>query len=378
VSRGLDALDSLRGRFLALPPETPQALIQERLEEIHALSNLTEVMDCLHHWELAAGYITREKLEEVERLEFPDSDTGVTFRIQVNFARSKYSEAQEREQKEAPPPGPRSCLLCKGNIGRPGKEALRVFEFLLDGRERRFFLQLTPFPLYPYHFVPVLAEHSPQLINARSVQDMLDFLRLAPDYTVASNSDVEWAGASILTHLHYQALRGVRLPVMDARPVPRHSRRLPGLSIEFLHYPLPAFRFTSAEEEPLRAAVAALIALWKSLDPGRNTVNLSLVRTSGPPPGLLFTVLLRNPDYRTPIHLRRFKSEGVGVIEASGEAILPVPRGPEAEALWREIRGNGLALAKALISGNSPPQDPERIEELLDGTVRCLSRAAQG
>jgi galactose-1-phosphate uridylyltransferase len=257
-------------------------------------------------------------------------------------------------------------------VGRPGKESLRVYEFLLDGRERRFFLQLTPFPLYPYHFVPVLSEHSPQLINDRSVRDMLDFLRLAPDYTVASNSDVEWAGASILSHLHYQVLRGVRLPVMDARPAPGLIKKLPGLAVEFLRYPLPAFRFTATEEEPVRAAVSALIGLWKSQDPGRNTVNLNLVRTPGPAPGCQFTVLLRNPDYRTPPALRRFKNEGVGVIEASGEAILPLPKGPEAEQMWRQIRGGGLALVRALIAGNSPPQDRERMAELLQETVRLL------
>jgi UDPglucose--hexose-1-phosphate uridylyltransferase len=344
VSRREGVLDSLREDFLALPPDTPQQEIQDRLARIHAAGDLSIVMDCLFRWSLAAGYITREKLEQVERLEFPDPDTGVTFRIQVNHARTKYSDAQEREKKEAAPAGPRACLLCRDNIGRPGKEGLRVYEFLLDGRERRFFLQLTPFPLYPYHFVPVSSEHSPQFLNAQSVRDMLDFLRLAPEYTVASNSDVEWAGASILNHLHYQALRGVRLPVMDARPVPERTRRLPGLAIEFLRYPLPAFRFTAVEEEPLRAAVPALIALWKSRDPG----------------------------YRTPVGLRRFKSEGVGVIEASGEAILPVPKGPEAEELWREIRGNGLTLCKALIAGNGPPQKPRQIEELLAGAAGGL------
>jgi galactose-1-phosphate uridylyltransferase len=358
------------GAFLALPPETPQEVIQQRLERIHAASDLPTVLDCLHRWELAAGYLTREKLEDIERLSFPDPETGVTFRIQVNYARTRYTEAQLREQKSPPPPGPRPCLLCRDNVGKPGKEALRVYEFPLDGHSRRFFLQLTPFPLYPYHFVPVLAEHEPQALNARSVLDMFDFLRLAPGYTVVSNSDVEWAGASILNHLHYQALRGVRLPVMDARPVPELSRKLRGAAVEFLDYPLAAFRCTGPEEGPVREAGTSLLELWKSMDPGRNTVNLNLIRTAGPAPGFLLTVLLRNPDYRTPEPLRRFKGEGVGVIEASGEAILPVPGGPEAEAMWREIRGGGLALTKALIAGNSPPRDPGRMLALLAEAAR--------
>jgi hypothetical protein len=56
------SLPALREAFLALPPRTPQDTIQERLEEIRAASGLEEALDCLHRWELAAGYITREIL----------------------------------------------------------------------------------------------------------------------------------------------------------------------------------------------------------------------------------------------------------------------------------------------------------------------------
>ncbi len=83
-------------------------------------------------------------------------------------------------------------------------------------------------------------------------------------------------------------------------------------------------------------------------------------------------VLLRNPDYRTPERLRPFKSEGVGVVEASGEAILPVPRGPEAQEMWRVIREEGLGLVRSLIAGNSPPLPSELARELLD----CAAEAA--
>jgi UDPglucose--hexose-1-phosphate uridylyltransferase len=371
-------LTVLREAFLALPPDTPQETIQARLEEIHAAAGLEQVMDCLYRWELMAGYITRERLEDIERLSFPDPSSGIAFRIQVNHARTRYSDAQERE-RQAPAsggpagpagptpvsgsaPAPRPCLLCRENVGKPGKETLRLYEFLLDGRERRFFLQLTPFPLYPYHFVPVLVEHSPQHLSPQSLTDMFDFLRLAPNYTVVSNSDVEWAGASILSHLHYQALRGLRLPVMEAPAQPGVGRQLPGALVQLLDYPMAAFRVAGPAEEPVRRAAAALLSAWKGREPGRNTVNLTLIREPG---GVQATVLLRNPDYRTPEALRRFKSEGVGVIEASGEAILPVPRGPEAEAMWARIRGDGLSLVKELIAGNSPPREPRGMRSLL-------------
>jgi UDPglucose--hexose-1-phosphate uridylyltransferase len=364
-------------RFLALPPSAPQELVQSRLEEIHRAFDLQTVMDSLFRWELRAGYLTREKLEEVERLEFPDPQTGLRLRIQINYARTRYTDAQTPSARAgndasagqtgpAAAPAAWPCLLCKENIGGPGKEALRVYELSPDERcpERRLFLQLTPFPLYPYHFVPVLAEHVPQRIDRQSVADMQHLLHQAPEYTVVSNSDVRWAGSSILDHLHYQMLKGLRLPVMDAAAVPGLSLRRGALTVEFLDYPLAAFRIRGPEEAEVGEAVATLVALWKAREPGANTVNLALAHAPGSGE-YLFTVLLRNPAYRTPEALRRFKSEGVGVIEASGEAILPVPRGPEAEAMWREIRSGGLRLVRDLIGGNSPPRDAATMRELL-------------
>ena len=129
---------------------------------------------------------------------------------------------------------------------------------------------------------------------------------------------------------------------------------------------MTCFRFAGPEAKPIQAGAGALLEKWKSLDPGRNTVNLNLVWSPGPSPAFQLVVLLRNPDYRTPEALRRFKSEGVGVVEASGEAILPVPRGPEAQEMWRVIREQGLGLVRELIAGNSPPADLALARELLE------------
>jgi len=97
--------------------------------------------------------------------------------------------------------------------------------------------------------------------------------------------------------------------------------------------------------------------------------DLNLVRAPGSAPGAApafqLVVLLRNPDFRTPEPLRRFKSEGVGVVEASGEAILPFP-GPAGQEMWRVIREEGLGLVKSLIAGNSPPLPSALARELLE------------
>jgi UDPglucose--hexose-1-phosphate uridylyltransferase len=386
-------------RFGLLPVDTPQEDIQRLLQEVHRSSGLPAALDCLYAFQLRTGYITRQKLEEVERLSFPDPETGLSFRIQVNYARTRYSptagagspepgraapgaessgkptEPAGRAMKEGAEQLPRNrpsppCLLCKENVGRPGKEGLRIYEFPLDARGRRYFVQLTPFPLFPRHFVLISNEHRPQKIDGQTVPDMLSFLRSAPGYTVCSNSDVEWAGSSILDHLHFQVFADLSLPVMRARPLPGIRGSSGGCSIEALHYPLSAVRLSATEERPLRDLAGALIERWKGEDPGRNTVNLVLVRVREAERSLQLVVLFRNPDFRTPPGLRRFKSEGVGVIEASGEAILPVPEGEDAGELWRSIRAEGLRIATGIIRGNSPGLSEQRLQELIDAAVR--------
>ena len=359
--------------FPALPPDTPQEDIQSHLEAVHRAGGLPAALDRLFEQQLAAGYITREKLTEIERLGFPDPETGLEFRIQVNFGRSKYKPPPPASGTSDPEGSSPACLLCKDNVGRPGKETLRIYEFPLDEEGRRFFVQLTPFPLYPHHFVLILSDHRPQSIDRRTVPDMLAFLRQAPGYTVCSNSDVEWAGSSILEHLHFQVFRDLELPVMGARGVPHTAVQRSGCAIEVLRYPLSAFRLAASEAAPIREVGSALIEGWKSLDPGRNTANLVLARSRDPSREHRLILLLRNPDFRTPPTLQRFKREGVGVIEASGEAILPVPEGEEAGELWREIRENGLDIVKGIIRGNSPGVPEAQMRALLETVGRRVS-----
>ena len=346
--------------FKELPPDTGQQEIQKKLAEIHKNYHLQAAMGCMFAWSLKAGYITREKLKRTERLIFHDEALRINFRIQINYARSKYRPKPPQDSKLPP----MLCTLCKENVGRPGKESLRIYEFPMGNR--MFFLQLTPFPLFPFHFVPILSRHIPQAIDRQSVVDMFSFLCQAPDYTVCSNSDVEWAGSSILEHLHFQVFKDLRLPVMEAESRPGFTKTFADCSVSLLNYPLTALKVIGKNERSVTEAVSQIIDIWKDADPGRNTVNLVLFKKDDE---LLYFIFLRNPDYRTPENLRRFKEEGVGVIEATGEGILPVPAGDEAEEIWKYIRSSGLDLMKSLLSGNNPVKSTERIKEIFGGKI---------
>ena len=346
-------------KLTGLSAKSDQSLIQKKMDLIYRHHGLSRVMDFLFRWELKTGYISRKQYTGSERHGFRDGETGITFRLQVNFARSGYTPSPPVNQDLSPV----HCAICRENVGRPGKEALRVFDFVLGNRA--FFLQLTPFPLFERHFVLVLTEPEPQNMNEEALDQMFRFLELAPEYTVCSNSDVAWAGSSILEHQHFQVFRLLHLPVMEAYAAGGQSFRIDDCLLEVLNYPMAVVRVSGTSEEPVRRIGWRLIRNWKSRDPGRNAVNLVLLDEGNARRGNALYIFLRNPDYRTPPDLQSLKQEGVGVIEAAGEAILPVPEDP---VLWKRIRKDGLSVIKGIIEGNSPvkPGERHRINDFID------------
>lgn len=345
------------------PKDTSQESMQLLLDRLRKHSDLNSVMDSLYRWELAAGYITREKLEENEHLSFYDVKLEIEFRIQINVARSKYSPIS-RSPQSLPV---LHCALCRENIGRPGKEFLRIYELTLPKSGADYFLQLTPYPLFPYHFVLILSDPSPMRVDAVSMGHMMEFLSLAPGYTVCSNSDVEWAGASILTHHHFQVFKGLTLPAMTCGIRERISAD--DCIVDVLDYPLAAVRIHGFDGDKTMRLAAGVVSGWKSLAQERNTANLILSRENG---GFSFHVFFRNPNYRIHETLTRFKKEGLGIIEAAGAGMLPLPSGPNGDALLAEIRSNGKNIMLGMLSGINPvrPMEtlPDLVKQLLGGT----------
>lgn len=229
-------------------------------------------------------------------------------------------------------------------------------------RGRPFFLQLTPYPIFPYHFVVIAGEHVPMHVDRTSLEDMIAFGEAAPGYTVCSNSDVEWAGSSILEHHHLQVFKGLSLPAMRCRETKTFQHN--GCTIAILDYPLALVRVRGRNRNRLLETADALLRAWKVRDPGRNTCNLIYARERD---GFSFYLFFRNPDFRTPKHLEKIKSEGIGIVEAAGVGILPVPSGPEEEEIRREIRKNGRQIMHDILEGINPvpPDSQDFIEKEL-------------
>lgn len=343
-------LASLATQFAQSDLSFTQLMMQQYLESLAKTHGLNAALDALFDWSLRVGYITHAKLNDNKRYRYPDASLGVTFTTQINIARSLYSP-KPLEGVNIPK---LHCPICIENQTLPGKENLRIYEFeLTPGRP--FFVQLTPFPLFPYHYVLIARDRVPMIMERQSIADLHRFISLAPGYVGCSNSDVEWAGASVLVHHHYQVIKNLHVPIMEADWIQAYhaTTDYAGAPLQFglLNFPIACTKLQSPSAETIIAAGGSIIQQWKALDPGRNTCNLILRKEQD---AYELYIIFRNPDYRTPPELTPIKSEGVGIIEVAGEGIYPVPQGPDAEKLWQTIEQHGLDVIKGIIAGNNP------------------------
>lgn len=310
--------------------------VQRNLELLSS-GTLNTPFSELEQWSNSVGYFAHLK-QPNEYMTFVDADLGLNLRLQLNYSRLGYKKPDH--------PDLPACPLCIENVGVPGKELLRVYEFSLLGEQ--YFAHLTPFPLHPGHFVVNKRTHSPMKVDAHSLAIAAEFIRSTSGFLLASNSDVEWAGASVLDHQHYQVFSNLVLPIQQARGV--ESGMLKGARWEVLHWPCAAVRFTGGRQTVLELG-GELIARWKSLAPGFATANYLMSRVDQ---HYTLILTLRHPQYRTQAALTELKAEGVGVIEMCGEAILPPRPNLSREENTAFFAERGLKVIREIIAQNSP------------------------
>ncbi|UJF18492.1 DUF4922 domain-containing protein [Vibrio sp. SS-MA-C1-2] len=307
-------------------------------------------LDALYNNALINGYLSREALEGNERLHFFDVNDEIDYRIQINHVRSRYSKSVVGVKK-LPLPDEALCAICKENIGSKGKENLEHLTLQLG--DDPYFIQLTPFPLYHHHFVLISEQHQPMTVSVDSFKKQLQFLDQFPEYTVCSNSDREGAGASILSHLHFQVFKKLRLPIFDTQAKASFHRE--EVEYSLCQYPMTVIKIQSKSGSKHLAAFNHVLSTWRQ-DSSENTFNLATRKNNG----MYETfIILRNAKFNTPEPLLKYKYEGVGVIEACGEGILPTPEGEEAEELNENIRLEGRIILKDILTSLNPLTEKE-------------------
>ena len=328
--------------------------IQAALTQCTNTAGLHAALDLLDAWCHASGYLPQGWADDDEIIDISPVDDEPTLQLQINRSRARYvSPASGFARDQAA----NDCPLCAHNTQRPGKELLRLFHFQLAGRD--FFVQHTPFPFHETHFVLVEATHQPMRMAAASVADLAAFLDQAPHATACSNSDVMWAGASILAHHHYQVFSQWDLPVMVAtlNDKTRFTASGTRATIGLLNYPAAVVRVQGPCEDVV-ATAGTLIMAYKATAPGKATANLVASRPAGSK-DLQVEIILRHSDHRTTSRWTDWKAEGVGVLEMAGLVIVPAPRGEHADDRLDHLRANAGTIARGILTDNSPVNNDE-------------------
>ena len=331
------------------------------INPFYSQSNLQLVMDELYRHVTELGYLPGDWESKIRSFQYPDQETGIIYRADINSARTYYS--RNYLSKPVMPSGA-ECWICPQNIGdanHPVNQFLRVYFLRLNGRI--FFLQPPPFPYMRLHFVLVEAVHTKMHVDLNNLKNALAFLNLAPDYTVCMNADIKGAGGSIQNHHHYQIFYEFRPPVTLAPAKNGYERALKHEKVDLLNYPMTVFRITSSDGKSLVIRAALLIEAWKQKERKRNTVNY-VFRKEGEQ--YKVWIILRDAELKPSTEFLGYKPEDVGFIDAAGHLLLSDQATPEAEQDLESADKMLPVIKKGLASINPVnPMDESTLLELI-------------
>ena len=236
------------------------------------------------------------------------------------------------------------CLLCPENLGfyghdrHPARGNLRYVEMTLEGKT--WYLQFSPYGYFDRHCILLQKEHVPMEVSVSVFATLLSFVERFPHYFMGSNADLPIVGGSILNHEHFQGGRHL-LPIMRTGVKEVIPTSNPDVELAVLDFYATSLRVSGKDKEEVLAFADSILTAWRSYDDPENGI---LHESEGKPHNTITAIarkegelyrlymILRNnrctkdfPDGLFHVNPSRMhiKSEGIGLIEASGLFILP-------------------------------------------------------
>ncbi|KRK99134.1 UDP-glucose--hexose-1-phosphate uridylyltransferase [Companilactobacillus futsaii] len=236
------------------------------------------------------------------------------------------------------------CQLCMenegylGRLGYPARSNHRIIRFTLGGQTWGF--QYSPYAYFSEHAIFLNKIHQPMIINQHTFNNLLEIIRIFPQYFVGSNADLPIVGGSMLSHDHYQGGRH-EFPMMKAKIDRDITLPIKNVKAGIVKWPLSTIRLTSADPEQLVAAATLIHKNWKNYsdatvdvraytDGVRHHTVTPIAYKDGE--NYVLDIVLRDnqtskefPDgiFHPHQDVQHIKKENIGLIEVMGRAILP-------------------------------------------------------
>lgn len=284
------------------------------------------------------------------------------------------------------------CNLCYENVGfyggmgKPARSNIRVLPITLH--QEPWFMQYSPYSYYNEHAIVINMKHVPMLNTKKTFYNLMDFLDLFPMYFIGSNSDLPIVGGSILNHEHYQG--GLKeMPMMRSRDRYRLQRKdLKNIEISYLDWYNSCIKLVSNDKEKIADVAELIMKNFEEYDdPSIDLISHNEEeRYSAVTPiarkvkdNYEIYIILRNnrtskeyPDgiFHAHPEYHNIKKEGIGLIEAMGQFILP-GRLKKELSLIEEILFDGTKPIREIVLENP---SLEKHLDFINNLVRKYTR----
>ncbi len=314
--------------------------VTDIFENSHA-SNPIKAFEWLYDYAIKSNYVNYTAISQNKHWEA--KGTKGKLEVTINLARQEKSNAdveQELSKKSETYP---ACAICKENEGYSAKgnfrRTLRTVPMMLAGEE--WFWQFSPYSYFNQHGIAVSSEHEPMNIDAKTLQQLVEFVDFAPNYFIGCNASLPRVGGSILSHDHFQGGKA-SMPMFKA-PIAKtvKSAECPYIKIEVLDWYSSAIRISYTNKESLVEFADMIRQKWEEYS--NEEINIvaqtsekhnaiTPIARKGNDGNYSFDIIFRNnavseehPDGIFCAHkeYQPIKSESVGLVESMGLFILP-------------------------------------------------------
>ncbi len=300
--------------------------------------------DYLYNLSIKNYYIRKTAIDK--NVGWHANDLKIPLEITINLSKPEKSN-KDVAKLLTMPQGEKypACALCKENEGFYGhaqqapRTNIRTITLNLGGEE--WGMQYSPYAYFNEHCILFNKKHTPMQISGTTIEKLLDFIEMFPNYFVGSNSDLPIVGGSILNHEHYQGGKHT-MPLQKAGAIRKYkSDKYDDLTVEVLDFYNSVIRITGFNRNTVQSLATDIIENWKVYsDESLNIIaNTDGVRHNTLTPMARFVdnqycveLILRNnltseeyPDgiYHAHPEYHNIKKEGIGLIEAMGLYVLP-------------------------------------------------------
>ena len=318
----------------------------EVVKQFNSFDDKQKAFDYLYNLQIKNNYIQKTAVDKNILWTANFDDKYLELSINLSKPEKKNSDiaqsvASPKTSDEKYP----KCLLCKENLGfaghanHPARKNLRFIPTNLGGNP--WFIQYSPYVYYDQHCIVIDSEHKNMTMGKEKFQKLLDFVDNFPCYFIGSNSELPIVGGSILNHEHFQGGKHL-LPITKAKDeLVFGCLNYDKCRLSYLNFFNSTLKLESEDKNQMLELMDTIYETWKKYDDpsidiishdadGQHNTITPIVRKKDNT-YIAYLVLRNNrvsseyPDgiFHAHKEYHNIKSEGIGLIEASGLYILP-------------------------------------------------------